>query len=180
MDRDVAQYLEASGYDLRGLVKLPRVAIQVDERGQPMKLGAEVPIVAPTLAPVLCELKNVSALFEGDAVPPQFAKGPGKEYEPFFMTIERAAADFCKLTGRHELDREFERVYGILRKRPDGKDDNPLYSYLRAALRLYMSIHPVSRAEFEAVIDRLRKSAATFAIGAASRNYFETIETYVL
>lgn len=180
MNHEIARKLRESGYDLQGLARLPRVAIQVDDRLQPVILEREVPIIAPGLEPIILELENVSELFEGDARPPDFSKGPPKAYAPLFMTIERAAADFCKFTRRHDIDREFERVYGVLRKRADGKDSNPLYSYLRAAVRLTMSIQPVSRAEFEGVIDRLRKSAATFAIGQVSRNYFETLETYVL
>ncbi len=180
MDQNLCELVERSGYDLRDAAKHPRVAVQVDDKLQPMALGPEVPVIAPGLAPLHLELQDIGKLYEGDRRPPDFSKRPPPDYELFFMTIERAAADFCKLTRRHELDREFERVYGVLRKRPDGRDANILFTYLRAAARLYMSLHPVSKSELEAVIDRLRKSAATFAMGPTSRNYFETIRQYVL
>jgi hypothetical protein len=50
-------------------------------------------------------------------------------------------------------------------------DANPLFSYLRAASRLYLSLRDVSRAEFEAVANRLRVSARTFSAGIDSTNY---------
>jgi len=63
------------------------------------------------------------------------------------------------------------RIYNLLRRRPDGTDDNPLFSYLQGAARLYMSLFDVSQAEFEAVFNRLTRSAKGYMEDAASTNY---------
>jgi hypothetical protein len=116
-------------------------------------------------------LEPISQLWTGSAVAPDFSFAPPPEYEPFFILIEATAAEFCDATGRPERDREFERLYRLLRRRPDGVDANPLFSYLRAAARLYLSLRDVSRAEFEAVANRLRVSARTFSTRIDSTNY---------
>jgi len=54
-------------------------------------------------------------------------------------------------------------------------DANPLFSYLRAAARLYLSLRDVSRDEFEAVAERLRRSAKTFASRLDSTNYYRLV-----
>jgi hypothetical protein len=50
-------------------------------------------------------------------------------------------------------------------------DANPLFSYLRAAARLYLSLRDVSRAEFKAMANKLRVSARAFATRRDSTNY---------
>jgi len=121
----------------------------------------------------LVRLLKVSDLWTGEAVPPDFERGPTPEYVLFFALIERTAADYCACMGKRTRDREFERLYERLRGRPDGTDPNPLFSYLRAAARLYMSLRDVSRAEFEAVARRLKRSARTFSDGDTSTNYLD-------
>ncbi|HYH99833.1 hypothetical protein, partial [Hyalangium sp.] len=116
-------------------------------------------------------LAPISQLWTGSAVAPDFSRAPLPEYEPFFILLEATAAEFCNATGRPQRDREFERLYRHLRRRPDSTDANPLFSYLRAAARLYLSLRDVSRAEFEAVADRLYRSARTFATRIDSTNY---------
>lgn len=93
---------------------------------------------------------------------------------PFFALIETTAVACCAATNP-EYDRELERVYAQLRRRPLGADANPLFSYLRAAVRLYMSLRDVSQAEFEAVVQRLSRSAGHFSTGLTSTNYIQTI-----
>lgn len=133
-------------------------------------LGEEFVVVPGELVASI-RPKKITGLFVGNVVPPNFSTGPTFEYVQFFALLEMTAADFCSVTGKPERDVEFERLYALLRRRPDGRDVNPIFSYLQAAARLYMSLRDVSEMEFEAVARRLTRSARTFAMG--STNYYE-------
>jgi len=89
--------------------------------------------------------------------------------------IESTAADYCSSTRTEETGRESRRLYRCPSKRPDSRDRNPSFSYLQAAVRLLMSLHGTSRAEFEAVVARLAQSAKMFSTGSVSRNYLAQI-----
>jgi hypothetical protein len=67
-----------------------------------------------------------------------------------------------------------ERIFASLRRRPDSEGGR-LHGYLRAAARLYLSAHDISQAEYEAVMNRLAKSARTFSMPPVSRNYLATL-----
>lgn len=172
MDPNAITALERAGIDPTH-PELLRVPTVLGEEGRVVTLDHDLPV------PVMDELDRVvwlpllpiSQLWTGSAVAPNFSRAPPPEYEPFFILIEATAAEYCDATGRPERDREFHRLYRALRRRPDGLDPNPLFSYLRAAARLYLSLRDVSRAEFEAVADRLRVSAQTFASRLDSTNY---------
>ena len=179
MDREVVEAIEKAGIDTTFEKSIPVLGIQVDGRGSPIPLGDEVTVVAGEESAV-GRLRRISDLWTGDARPPDFADGPTREYVMFFAVIERTAADYCSCTGKRTRDQEFERLYNHLRRRPDGADGNPLFSYLQAAARLHMSLRDGSRAEFEAVARRLTRSARTFSEGYASTNYLDLALTRVL
>ncbi len=119
------------------------------------------------------EPKQATELFVGDRQPPLMGRDVPEEYIPFFAMIERCAGLICRARGRPEVDEEFERIYRQLRRRPDGTDKNPMFGYIQRAARVYMSLTDVSRAEYEAVMNRLSKSARTFHTHVGSTNYFE-------
>lgn len=172
MDLTAIVALERAGIDPTH-PELLRVPTVLGEQGRLVPLDQDLPV------PVMDELERVvwlpllpiSELWTGSVVVPDFSRAPLPEYEPFFILIESTAAEYCVARGRPERDKEFERLYRALRRRPDGVDPNPLFSYLRAAARLYLSLRDVSRAEFEAVADRLRASARTFSSRLDSTNY---------
>jgi len=83
------------------------------------------------------------------------------------------AADWCSLRGKPEYDEEFERLYSQLRRRPDGRDSNPLFGWLRRAAQLAVLVRPTSEAEFEAVTRRLARSARTLREQVTSTNYWQ-------
>lgn len=172
MDRKVIAALRVAGMD-PAHPELLRVPTALGEQGRVVSLDPDlpVPVMDDDGRVVWLPLAPISQLWTGDAVAPDFSFAPPPEYEPFFILIEATAAEFCGATGRPERDREFERLYRLLRRRPDSMDANPLFSYLRAAARLYLSLRDVSRAEFEAVANRLRVSARTFATRLDSTNY---------
>ena len=179
MDREVVEVLEKARIDTTFEHLIPVLGIQVDGRGSPVPLGDEVTVVAGARTAVV-RLKRIPDLWTGDARPPDFSGGPTLEYVMFFAVIERTAADYCSCTGKRTRDQEFERLYNHLRRRPDGADGNPLFSYLQAAARLYMSLRNGSQSEFEAVARRLTKSARTFSEGYTSTNYLDLALTRVL
>jgi len=50
---------------------------------------------------------------------------------------------------------------------------------MQAGARLYMSLVDVSRAEFEAIAQRLTRSVRHFRTDAASKNYFEIVGAHL-
>jgi hypothetical protein len=172
MDRKVIAALRVAGMDPEH-PELLRVPTALGEQGRVVSLDPDlpVPVMDDDGRVVWLPLAPISQLWRGSTAAPGFSFASPPEYEPFFILIEATAAEFCDATGRPERDREFERLYRLLRRRPDSMDANPLFSYLRAAARLYLSLRDVSQAEFEAVANRLRVSARTFSMGSDSTNY---------
>jgi hypothetical protein len=174
MDLTVVTKFDDAGIDKTFRTSLPAIGIKVDEAGRVQPVGDEVLVTAgPKTAHIA--LKKISQLFAGTKTPPTFRDGPTGEYVLFFALIESTVIDFCRWAGRPEYDAEVERLYAHLRRRPDGHDANPLFSYMQAAARLYMSAFNVSQAELDAVCRRLSKSASHFALGPTSTNYCEVV-----
>ena len=163
MDQEIAKQLEAAGLPTR----LDDLTLSISRTGPGFAL-----IVGDGKKSHSMALKPCSALFAGSRQPPPMHGEPPEEYTAFFATIETAAALACAASGHAEPDDEFERLYRYLKKRPDGIDRNPMFAALQDAARLYMSLHDVSQAEYEAVMDRLSRSARTFSLGKGSTNYF--------
>ena len=170
MDKTVVAALEAAGMVPEPLSLRIRLEVQADggiDLGSTVTVEQEERSVAVALAPI-------ASLWSGSRLPPDLTGKPQKDYIPFFHSIEQAAADYCWQSGRQVIDREFERLYELLRRRPDGRDAEPVFAVLQAGARLYMSLCDTSQAEYEAVVRRLARSARTFAIGGpVSRNYWE-------
>ncbi|HEX8699291.1 MAG TPA: hypothetical protein VF815_10675 [Myxococcaceae bacterium] len=176
MDPNVVAALEKAGMD-PGHPELLRVPTVLGEQRRvvPLEGDLPVPVRDEEQRVVWLPLRPISQLWTGSVIPPDFAVAPPREYEPFFLLLEVTAAEYCDATRHPELDREFERLYRLLGRRPDSVDANPLFSYLRAAARLYLSVRDVSRDEFEAVAERLRRSAKTFASRLDSTNYYRLV-----
>ncbi len=156
MDCEAIAELERAGVDTTLRKRIPVVSAEFDANDHIVPAGEEVCVISGD-APAFVRLKPASQLFTGHAVLPDFSAGPTPEYEPFFMIIELTASNYCHICGAED-DREFDRVYRQLRKNPDAKSPNPLLSYVQAAARLYMSLRPTSRAEYEAVMSRLARA----------------------
>ena len=176
MDSTVVDALRVAGIDTSDLVRLPPI-IDPDTApdGRVLPLGEEIPIIGGPAREraARVRLRSIPELWVGDATPPDMSDVPPRAYMPFFEMVEIAAFAYCLLTGRWSTDKEFERLYDLLHRRPDGSDDDPLFEHLQAAARLYMSLRDTSRSEFEAVLRRLARSARRFAEGHTSRNYAE-------
>jgi hypothetical protein len=151
-----------------------RLSFLAEKDRRMLPVGEEIGVVWKR-KPATIKLKSIQELFVGSRVPPRFDQGPSGEYIGMFLFIERVVVDYCAISGREETDQEMERVYSQLRRRPDGKDRNPLYSYLRAGVRVLMSMRDTSEAEFQGIIGRLVKSTRSFSMAPISHNYLTTL-----
>lgn len=175
MDLDVVEQFRQAGIDPSLERTIPRIAIRTDEARRPIHIGGAPVLVASDERSLEVDLKSLPTLFSGSALPPSAEKDLQTRYVPFFAILEQAALDYCHTARRKEWDEEFERLYRLLWRRPEGTDKNPLFSHLQAAARLYLSLRDTSRDEFEAVVKRLAKSARRFSSGAGSTNYVEML-----
>ncbi|QAT82290.1 hypothetical protein EJ065_0684 [Corallococcus coralloides] len=178
MDANVVAELEKAGVKVEDPMRL-FIPVERDEQGQVKPVGDEVPVRFGDVTAHV-RLQPISALWTGNKQPPDFNRPPFPEYEPFFFLIEVTAAGFCRDTRHAEVDQEFSQLYRHLARRPDGHHKNPLFSYLRAAARLYLSLRDVSQAEFEAVAQRLHQSAKLYSGHIGSTNYFQVVLRQVL
>jgi hypothetical protein len=173
VDREAVEKLQRAGLKVEQ-PELLRVAIQRDEQKQVMRLRGEVPVMGNE-GLMLVSLKPITKLWTGSAVPPDLSRTPPPQYQPFFLLLESTAANYCAAVGKPETDDEFERLFRQLRRRPDGDDAHPLFSYLQGAVRLYLSLRDVSQAEFEAVVNRLSQSAKWHSTHVGSTNYHREV-----
>ena len=170
MDSQAIAILKQAKIDTT-LSTLSEVMLRLSDSGKVEEIGEEVPLLQGK-AFALVRLKPISELFVGTRQPRgDVNPEPSSPYILLFAMLEKTALSYCNVTRTEETDKEFERLYRQLRRRPDGKDPHPLFSYLHAVCRLYMSMRDLSQAEFEAVAQRLSRSARTFSTYATSRNY---------
>lgn len=155
----------------------PAVAIAVDGERQLIALEDDVVPIGLGGRAIPARLGSIAALFKGDRRPPRFDHGPTPEYALFFLAIESTFASCAPYLLPRPTDQEIERLYRRLRRHLDGAaDDAPVLTYLRAAVRLYMSLADVSRAELDAVLNELARSARRHATGHASWGYVTLLE----
>jgi hypothetical protein len=139
----------------------------------PANEGEEVILLVKKSAVSVPPFPPLRTLFRGSRRCSDFGGEPPGEYIPLFAAIEAVAADWCNLRGKPEYDEEFERLFTQLRRRPDGRDQNPLFGWLRRAAQLALLVRPTSEAEFEAITRRLARSARTFRTHLTSTNYWQ-------
>ena len=172
MDLDLVKKLEAAGITPNPdviSVGIPRVAEKAVQDEGPVVLMDNM------RRSLRVDLKPLSALFVGNRQPPNMRGEPPAEYFPFFYALEHAAAMACVVRGRPEPDAELERIYRHLRRHPDGKNPNPTFGCVQRAAQVYLSLRDISCAEYEAVLDRLSRSARMFDGQVGSTNYFTRV-----
>lgn len=179
MDLYAIEQVKTTGLELDPRKSLLVVPTQCDDDDRVVPLGDEIPLLVGKKL-VMLRLKPITALFSGNEKAPSFSQGPTPEYVLFFAAIERVVAEATSLMRPIPRDVEFERLYRLLKRHPDGKDKNPLFGYMQAAVRAYMSLVDVSRDEFEAVVSRLALSAKHFSCGPTTANYFEILSSNFL
>jgi hypothetical protein len=169
MDETVVAALAQSGS--KG--SLPSLVIVRDDLGKIAMQSGDVQVQVGEGRQTLA-LRQVRELFTGERRAPDLSQGPTPALEPFFMLLEYTVLRFCEADGRDPTDQDMAAIYASLRRRPDS-NGGKLHGYLRAAARLYLSVRDVSQAEYEAVFNRLAKSARTFSVPPISRNYVATL-----
>jgi hypothetical protein len=173
MDRDAVEKLRGAGLRVEQ-PELLRVPVRKDETGAVLPLDEEVPVMGNE-GLVSLPLQALSRLWTGKRVPPDLSRTPPPEYHAFLLLLESTAANYCAATGRPETDDTFERLYRQLRRKPEGRDAHPLFSYLKGAARLYLTLRDTSQAEFEAVLHRLSQSAKWHSTHVGSTNYHREV-----
>lgn len=173
MDQHAIDELKAAGIVLDPETIL-RVPVNIDDDDHVVALqGDEVPVHVAEDRVVLVKLRPITALYAGSRKAPSFYEGPTREYAHFFAAIEATAVDCASFMRPIPKDQELERIYRLLKRHPDGRDRNPLFSYVQAAARLYMSLRDVSRDVFEASVSRIALCAKHLSTGPLSTNYFD-------
>jgi hypothetical protein len=116
----------------------------------------------------------LSALWRGDEKPPAQMQTPPPEYDVFFLWIEQHVLAYAGIVG-DPTDQDLERVYGALRRRPDGKSLGILHDVVWQTAAVLLGRFAISQAQFEAIFGRLEKSTRTFGMPPVSRNYILNI-----
>lgn len=112
---------------------------------------------------------ELGSLFRGSVVPPSLERFPAP-YDQLFAHIESQvlmAAD----SGLPGTDDQYQEFYANFRRRPDGRCTSPLHQALWQILVLTLASTPLSREQFDAIVQRLSVSARTFSMGPSSRIY---------
>ncbi len=173
MDLKVVRELKQAGLAVDWPERL-QVPIQFGAQGKAVPLGEEVPVADDSWKMVHVKLEPVSRLWTvADRTPFPLRAPP--HHEAFLHLLQSTAVVYCTAMDKPETDAEFERLYRMLRQRPDGLDSHPLFSYLQGAARLYLSLRDVRRAEYEALVQRLGKLAQSFRSHTASVNYHDKV-----
>lgn len=178
MDLKVRHQLERMGLGLDRPERL-QVAIEFGPQGQPLPLGEEVQVLDETWKTAQVRLQPISRLWTVSELTPFLLRTP-PHHEAFLALLQSMAGIYCTSMDQPETDAEFERLYRLLRHNPDGEDAHPLFSYLRGAARLYMSLRSVSRGEYEALTYRLARMAQRFRSHEGSTNYHRKVVFSVL
>jgi hypothetical protein len=118
-------------------------------------------------------VESLTSLFRGDQQPPVLGDYP-EAYENSFMLLDMHALEMSRLFGDRR-DEEMLEIYSRLRRRPDGRSLGFFHDYMWQAAALVLGTHPLSKAEFEAILSRLERSCRTFRMGPTSRNYIATL-----
>lgn len=173
MDLKVRHELERAGIALDWPERL-QVPIEFGPNGRAVSLGEEVPVADESWTMVHVRLEPISKLWTTAEMTPFLLRTP-PHHEAFLHLLQSTAFVYGVSMDRPETDTEFERLYRLLRQRPDGLDANPLFSYLQGAARLYLSLRDMSRAEYESMLHRLGKLARSFRSHEGSTNYHHKV-----
>lgn len=175
MDDKIVAELKDAGVDVSNKRVFPLIHVNTDGGRGLKPIDWEVDILLGATR-VGLRMKPIGELFSGQRQPPSFAHQPPEEYLRPIILLGRTAMNCCAALGRPERDVEFERLFSQLRRRPDGKDGNPIFSYLRAAAQFYLSVEIVSQAEFQAVAGWLARMARQRSGGPSTANFIPWLQ----
>lgn len=160
MDARVVDELRRLGVTVGADGPLPHVAVLVVAGQVLAPVGPEVP-VAVHGRPVLLRLRPLTALCAGAGRAPSFQDGPTREHARLFAALEFAVASCADVLRPPPDDADAARAYRRLRRQPDHLVlGDPLFAYVQASARLYLSLVETSRAELDAALAHLAREAA--------------------
>lgn len=113
--------------------------------------------------------ESLASLFRGDKVPLAIGDYP-EVYLHEFALLEVHVLELSDLLGEPK-DGEMREIYSYLRRRPDGKSLGVIHDFMWRSAAVLLGTHPLSKAEFEAILSRLERSCRTFETHPSSRNY---------
>ena len=152
---------------------LPTVALPLKDKLLP---GAEGKLTSKELIwlqsgdqVIVWGAPELGTLFRGSVLPPSLERFPAP-YDLILAHIESQvlmAAD----SGLAGTDDQYRELYANFRRRPDGRSTSPLHDALWQILVLTLASTPLSREQFDAIVQRLSQSARTFSMGPSSRLY---------
>jgi hypothetical protein len=112
---------------------------------------------------------ELSSLFRGSVLPPSLEQFPAP-YVQIFAHIERQVL-IVAASGLAGTDDQYREIYANFRRRPDARSTSPLHEALWQVLALTLASIPLSREQFDAIVQRLSQSARSFSMGSSSRRY---------
>jgi hypothetical protein len=123
---------------------------------------------------VAWRVDSLTALFRGNAVPPEMKEYP-PAYIPVFAFIEQRVLTMARV-GRPPTDGTLEEAYSNLRRRPDGRSFGATHDTVWQIAAFTLGNYPLSGPEFDAIFGRLTKSVRNWSGGVSTRNYLAGLE----
>jgi len=118
-------------------------------------------------------IDSLRGMFRGSKEPPSMERYP-EEYAPLFFIVERnLLSAVASSYSRDITDDEIERIYDIIRRRPDGRSVGVMHDVVYQAAAFILGIRSLSQLEFEAIFRQLARSARGWKEEPGSRNYIE-------
>ena len=152
------------------------VGLPVDEQLGSIAIDARSPVVLFDGSKVAgWAVDSLRALFRGDEEVPGdgvLARYPA-EFSPMFFVIERNLPLFAQDSRLPPTDGEFLDIFSAMRRRPDGRSLGQLHDFVWMNTALMLGQYRCSENLYKAIMNRLERSARTFRMDAASRNYID-------
>lgn len=179
MDPKVVEELRRLGLALGDDGPLPHVAVLVVAGQVLAPVGPEVP-VAVHGRPVLMRLRPLTGLCVRGRPAPSFRAGPTREHARLFAALEGSVAA-CTDALPGLLDHDAARAYRRLRRQPDHLVlGDPLFAYVQASARLYVSLVDTSWPELDAALAHLAREASGPGAHEGSRRYLDRVRELYL
>jgi hypothetical protein len=158
--------VESAGLDGKNL----SVALKADSQGHVHLQDRQSIAIYDGHKGAIWTAPSVRELFRGDKPPPADISHYPPEYVPYFFFVENHLLTYGDAIG-DPSDQEFEEVYSMLRRRPDGKSLGVLHNFVWQIAAALLGTHLLSAAEFDGIFGTLTASARKWGIRPISRNY---------
>lgn len=180
MDQEVSDVLARVGVCLSPRAAkvhvVPVIALQIQDDHGVLPLTDIIPIGTSDNHVIEVKVRALGELLTGN-IQGFSSDRPPVDYADLLFMLMWTAVRYCYHAQVEIRDVEFSEIFNHLRRRPDGTHSNPIFSYLRAAVRVYASLVDLSKCQFESVMNYLRIAARRHADGHTSTAYLATMRT---